>query len=54
MIVQNFINVQYTDGQRTIRLNLLRKVFFANLTEGHVFTLPIFSMTSALVEKLVF
>ena len=52
MIVQNFTNVQYTNGQRTIGLNLLWKVFFANRTDGQVFTLPTFFITSAPVEKL--
>ena len=39
-------------GRRTIGLNLLWQVFFVDRTDGQVFTLPIFSMTSALVEKL--
>ena len=45
-------SVQYTAGQRTIGVNLLWQVFFVDGTDGQVFTLPIFSMTSALVEKL--
>ena len=31
--IKNFTNVQYTDGQRTTKLNLLWKVFFANRTD---------------------
>ena len=36
-----------------IGLNLLLQVFFVDLTDEEVFTLPIFSVTSELVEKLV-
>ena len=43
---------QYTAAQRTIGLNLLRKVFFVDRTDGQDFALPIFSTTSALVQKL--
>ena len=46
-------SVQYTAGKRTIGVNLLSQVFFVDRTDGQVFTLPIFSLTSALViEKI--
>ena len=47
--VQNFTNVQYMAGQRGIRLSLLSLLA---VTDGEVFTLPFFSITSVRVEKL--
>ena len=47
-------SVQNTTGQRTIEFSSIKSVYFdkfVDRTDGHAFTPPIFSMTSALVNK---
>ena len=46
-------DAQYTAGKRSIGINLMWQVFFVDRTDWR-FTLPIFSMTGLLVEKLPF